>query len=460
MSVQQHIDSQGSNGLVYDMMEQANDISEFEALFGSNSTDACNNSYTQTRLETGSVNDIYEMDDNPFAMSDEDPDFIKLCTTEYIVNVEDDSYTRCCGTDMCNTENGYITCSVCGIAKVVYGDIGINHNESMIPHIQATGTKAYGYQKMLRISNPNDYAKMRSTYVNNILQRMNNAARNKIAIEILYQARMLCLEIMKKKTYRTKVLREIIASCIYHACIAAKQNRRPKEIAEFTGLDTDGFSQGDTIVIAMAELGVINITTNVDSTPEYIERAMVILNMDLRYKPFAVGIVKLAQHWHIAINSMAYSKSVGAVYLLAEANYPRISVDMIKDKLGIHINTIYKFVNEVKTHFRFFKDFYIKSGIPLPASLDIIPTKVSKRSRVPKKLKGTIKSVKDDPAIYTSVSRSMHPPQTVRPAPRPLSPPLMAPPPKPSRVTFDLDPPITLDINDIFIDANRQKANK
>jgi len=345
-----------------------------------------------------SIDDVkeYEIDpDNIFGLVDDD-DFVDFCKSEKIKD-ENTSYNICCGKEMSYTDTGKIECSECRLTKIVHGDYSIDHVNITAPQSVLTNNKSSFYVKMFH-SSKNDYNVMRDKYIANILQRMYNAANTKLMPQITYNARVMCLSIMKVKTYRTKVLREIIAACLYYSCIKEKTYRLQKEIAQYVGLDTFGFSTGVSIVIEMSKRGVVNIETNINPTKELIDLNMSRLGIDnaetARYKRFAYKVVEISHKYNISLNSMSYSKSIGSIYLIVENLFPEITLDIITEKCKIHQNTVKKFTSDVKAYFSYFKSTYEHYGIPFPSDLPSI-TKLPEIKQRKKKENKTSKEQKD-----------------------------------------------------------------
>jgi transcription initiation factor TFIIIB Brf1 subunit/transcription initiation factor TFIIB len=339
--------------------------------------------------------------DNPFDTLIDDDEFMEFCNKE-INDSKTIDYNICCNIQMMSTENGFIACSKCNNTKPIYGDYDLDHVNVCIPQTIAVGKKAYQYAKLLHRTNKCDYDKMRDKYIGDIINRMYNASKIKLMPDITYDARMMCLSIMKVKTYRTKVLREVMAACLYYACIKAGQLRRPKEIASFAGLETDGFSIGDSIVIEMSKKGVVDIKTNINPAKSYIRLNMQKLGIYKKeHENFAYNIVCTAQKYNIAINSMSYSKSIGAIYLITEQLYPNLTLDTITKECDIHHNTIRKFTSEVKSYFSYFRNIYIAFKIPLPSDLSTeIPITKKKEYKKSKKEK----DISSDILSYSDVS--------------------------------------------------------
>lgn len=315
------------------------------------------------------ANDTFTPDfDDPFNMICEIDERERIENEIPLIN---DDYLLCCEKVMC-ANDGIITCSVCGSSKPFHGDININHAEAAIPHIQVSGSGAFRYRKMLHVSTRTDYNKLRDKYITDILDQMYNASKCKLVKEVLYTAKVMVLEIMKVNTYRTKVLKEVIAACLSYACKKLEQNRRDKEIAEFVGLETDGFSSGNAIVIYMASRGVIDIKPCTNPSSAFVTLALQRLGINnTQHFKFVMAIIKTCTKNNIAINSMNYSKCMGSIYLLTEQMYPNVSINTIVSNCEIHINTIERFCKEVKSRFSFFINIYKRYNIPIPSDISI-----------------------------------------------------------------------------------------
>jgi len=332
--------------------------------------------------------------DNIFGLVD-DTDFVDFCNKESVGELND-SYNICCGKEMSYNDIGKIECSICNMTKVVHGDYLVDHVNISAPQSILSGMKTSFYVKMFHTSK-NDYNVMRDKYIGSILNRMYNAATTKLMPQIIKNAKDMCLSIMKVKTYRTKVLREIIAACLYYSCIKEKTYRLQKEIAQFVGLDTFGFSTGVSIVIEMSKKGVVDIETNINPTKELIDLNMSRLGIDLpetqRYKRFAYKIVDISHKNNISLNSMSYSKSIGSIYLIVENLFPEITIDIITEKCKIHQNTVKKFTTDVKAYFSYFKSTYEHYGVPIPSDLPSI-SKISEIKQRKKKESKLLKEAK------------------------------------------------------------------
>jgi hypothetical protein len=335
----------------------------------------------------------------------DDTDFVDFCNKEN-VGEQNDSYNMCCGKEMSYNDIGKIECSICNMTKVVHGDYLVDHVNISAPQSILSGMKSSFYVKMFHTSK-NDYNIMRDKYIGTILNRMYNAATTKLMPQIIRNAKDMCLSIMKVKTYRTKVLREIIAACLYYSCIKEKTYRLQKEIAQFVGLDTFGFSTGVSIVIEMSKRKVVDIETNINPTKELIDLNMSRLGIDLpetqRYKRFAYKIVEISHKNNISLNSMSYSKSIGSIYLIVENLFPEITIDIITEKCKIHQNTVKKFTSDVKAYFSYFRSTYEHYGVPIPSDLPC----VSKTPEVKQRKKKESKLLKETKKIQGITPQSL-----------------------------------------------------
>jgi transcription initiation factor TFIIIB Brf1 subunit/transcription initiation factor TFIIB len=399
----------GSDGLTHERLDERDQLDkDTEILVNLDESDFDNPSYISSVKEelcmltitNEQPQVIYDDDpDNIFGLVD-DTDFVDFCNKETLDN-QNNSYNICCGKEMSYNDVGKIECGICNLTKVVHGDYLVDHVNISAPQSILSSMKSSFYVKMFH-SSKNDYNIMRDKYIGSILNRMYNAANTKLMPEIIHNAKDMCLSIMKVKTYRTKVLREIIAACLYYSCIKEKTYRLQKEIAQFVGLDTFGFSTGVSIVIEMSKRGVVNIETNINPTKELIDLNMSRLGIDLpetqRYKRFAYKVVEISHKNNISLNSMSYSKSIGSIYLIVENLFPEITIDIITERCKIHPNTIKKFTTDVKAYFSYFKSSYEHYGIPIPSDLPSIvkapeikqrkkkESKLLKESKEPKKI--------------------------------------------------------------------------
>lgn len=283
---------------------------------------------------------------------------------EFLQNVSEsksnEKYNTCCEEVMYIDINGHFVCSKCGCIKQNYGDISHSHSTATMEQIKITGPDAYKYRRLF-FSGFSDYEKVQSKYVMDILLRMQNESRLvKFSQSILNASRDLCQKVQKTGVYRTKVLREILAACIYYSCIEIGITHKPSEIAEFMQLDTKGFSRGEGILRDLNSQGVISIKVNENPMNNYINRYFEILELDHKYKPFIAEMVESATVNNVARNSIMNSKCVGSIWLLIQSLDLNINANTIDKDCNVRKNTFYRYCDEVAKCKRFFLPIYAK----------------------------------------------------------------------------------------------------
>lgn len=310
---------------------------------------------------------------------------------EYMVQVEklknDKKYNICCDNTMQLDTEGIFVCSICGCIKQNYGDITHSHSMAIMEHIMITGTNINRPRPII-FCGVSDYERVQAKYIMDILLRMQNESRNiKFSYGILNTSRNLCQKVQKTGVYRTKVLREILATCINYACIDAGISYKASEIAAFMQLEKKGFSRGESILRDLHSKGVIDIKVNCNPMHNFINRFFNILKLDEKYKPFVIEIIEAAEANEVARTSIMESKCVGAIWLLIQSIGADKSAKELDDECNVRRNTFYRFCTEVSKCMRFFTPIYSKHELDF---------KNVKKSKGPRGKRGAKKSTVAD----------------------------------------------------------------
>lgn len=310
---------------------------------------------------------------------------------EYMKKVEksknDNKYNVCCDVTMQLDSEGLFVCGTCGCIKQSYGDITHSHSMAIMEHIMISGSDISRPRPII-FCGVSDYERVQAKYIMDILLRMQNESRNiKFSHSILNTARDLCQKVQKTGVYRTKVLREILATCINYSCIDAGVSYKASEIAEFMQLEKKGFSRGESILRDLHSRGIIDIKVNCNPMHNFINRFFNILKLDEQYKPFVIEVIETAEANEVARTSIMESKCVGAIWLLIQSLGIDKSAKEIDDECNVRRNTFYRFCTEISKCMRFFSPIYAKHGLEF---------KNVKKSKGPRGKKAAAKDIEAD----------------------------------------------------------------
>lgn len=170
----------------------------------------------------------------------------------------------------------------------------------------------------------------------------------------------------KKFVRRGNPKDEVLAALIYFECTREGLMRKKKDIAEFMGLKTGGFSRGENILRDLEAIGIITLPKTIEPARRLAERYIEALNLENpAYVEFVVDIVNESEAHKICMTSLLSSKVVGAIWLLIcglKLKIPCSALEKAAD--NIKKNTFLKFSTTVLSALHIFKPIFDDHQIP------------------------------------------------------------------------------------------------
>ena len=311
-------------------------------------------------------------------------DFIDLILDKEEKEEKDDSIKKdniknCsnCNSSNLLKNNGYITCSDCGVINDEILDRGIEYinndtgntrvgcpSNHFLP-LSSLGTKIGGnsYSRMSLLQNKWYRMVYRERSLLNVLTDIEGKCRKyNINKPIIDNSKILFKKIndSKHKYGKNKgkqiIIRGInrnslIAACIYHGCEMQSVPRSQKEIAEICNLNVTNVTKGCRKFREILEGDDILKILEPSDSIQYIERYSKTLNLDIKYieicKSLSINIKKL----DIASDHQPPSIAAGSIMLVSSEHNLNVSIKEISNNFKISEVTIkktYKKISEYK----------------------------------------------------------------------------------------------------------------
>lgn len=169
--------------------------------------------------------------------------------------------------------------------------------------------------------------------LNEVADKYNEIQKN--IVQVIYDENGN--KIGQKKFVRRRTIKdEILAALIYYTCIKNGAIRKKRDVSQFMGLNTDGFSRGEDILRTLNESGEIDIEL-VDETVEcFIDRYLDELKIyckeiqDDKYVSFVKELVQYSEEINLGMNSQLSSKVIGAIWILICKFKLNITADQVE----------------------------------------------------------------------------------------------------------------------------------
>jgi hypothetical protein len=285
-----------------------------------------------------------------------------------------------CGGNMI-TANSVMYCNKCGIEIANTSNATEDHyshslandcnvNSKGFVAMKMVGRGAYSFNRSL-LKTCASYSKYREANILKELKNWNVHAKKHIPDNVLKEACDMFVEIKRHKyVFRKDNKKGVLSACIYYACNNNKISRTPNEIAEFAGIEEKFHSFGDRILQDLNERGIIEIPAKIDPISDYVERYMLLLNIPLKYKQFAIDLIKKAdkKKIHVINDSKNNTKCVGAIYMLVDripGLRKTITKELIDKKCGISKTTFVRYFNILCRYHKKLKNVFKRHKIPM-----------------------------------------------------------------------------------------------
>ena len=308
-------------------------------------------------------------------MKFEDPD------TKYDSDSDDD-LTKCknCGGEL--RRGRELVCTNCGAEGHMniqfdsdsYSTAAIDgcnvKKEGFLAH-KFIGPGSYGSQKsMLKTcSNYSTYSTART--LREIQKKNSHAVKSHLPKNIIIEANQMFATIRQHgHVFRKNIKLGIISACAYYACYRNGISKTPSEIAKIFEIEDKFHSAGDRTLQTMNELGVVSLPNKINPTEQHVIKYMTKFGLDMKYRPFVLGLISTAERYHIHIihDNKYKTKAVGAIYMLIERipEYrKRITKEQIAAECSISATTFLKYYKVLCKYYRKFPNVFKRNKIPM-----------------------------------------------------------------------------------------------
>jgi hypothetical protein len=193
-----------------------------------------------------------------------------------------------------------------------------------------------------------------------------------IPFDALSAATELYHQVQLNHVKRSKCKKEIMASCLYHACLSLGFTPGKVEISKFMGLQNRGIARGDNFIRKMVASGEMNVDVNIDPCRPEITMLFAHLGYEgpeydgLRETVYKIIQIAIANN--IGTTSFLRSKVAGATFVVLQRCTDTALVSAppkMREFCGgrIRANTVERFTGELDGHHRFFAECYAAAGL-------------------------------------------------------------------------------------------------
>lgn len=183
--------------------------------------------------------------------------------------------------------------------------------------------------------------------------------------------------------HRGGVRNKILAALLRDECNIARYPRKPEVIADFMQLNSNGFSEGESILQSLVTKGITTLAEPCGAE-QHAQRYCGLLGIASPDNiQFVTDIVVQSEEINLGMNSHHSSKIAGALRLLVvsigRTDITTDAIEAVTD--NTKTNTYMKFYNLVVDNLSKFVYVYRRSGIPYPADLQIIKRNAGRKPR-------------------------------------------------------------------------------
>lgn len=290
----------------------------------------------------------------------------------------------------CKITDGSVYCIKCGLETSVIDDnnkfsfsVEKDHNTSdnSFMSFNFVGKNSYCYQRSFLKTCAN-YSSFRRNNNRKDLYNYNYQYEGK---KIPKNSIKLAIELFSKIKENNYVFRGngkkgVLGACLFYACVINHITKTPREIASVMEIEERFLSQGDRIVQALNEKGIISIPTILRPLKDYLDQYFPALSIPVKYKQFIIDIIERSEkkNIHIRNDSRTTTKAIGAIFLLINRvkSLQHITKDMIVKECNISKSTFIRYYNLLLTHWKIIKPVFKKHKIPQPISWRVVKTSV------------------------------------------------------------------------------------
>lgn len=158
---------------------------------------------------------------------------------------------------------------------------------------------------------------------------------------------------------------ELLASILYAVCIASGLARKPKDIADFVGLQTGGYARGDNKLRKLVHEGVVDLELDKETSTVFAVRYLEMLEIN---KPelldFVVDLVETSERVFMCMDSLISSKVAGAIWLAVKRAGLAVTVEQLERATdNTKKNTFSKFEYAVYSRPDIFDSVFKRHGV-------------------------------------------------------------------------------------------------
>lgn len=271
-------------------------------------------------------------------------------------------------------------CRDCGLTKLNESDGNKDHDETVSGSIRITTGANRG-----RFYNVNgDYARTQKKMIlDQLVSRQSKYSGPAFPMNILNatacQYNLIQKMIMedeidedgkvsgqKKFVRRGNIKDEVLAGLIHFECIRENLVRKKKDIAEFMGLNTNGFARGEDILRNLEAEGKIDIPVDKEPIEGFVDRYLCALDLEnAKYNQFIIDLVNESEAKKIGMNSQISSKIVGAIWILITKYKLGITSQALEKAAdNTKKNTFTKFSKIILDNMNCFGHIFDRHGVP------------------------------------------------------------------------------------------------
>lgn len=290
-----------------------------------------------------------------------------------------------CEVPMNPMQDGTYECESCGFRKATIGEFGgIEENSN-------GGMKMYSKNGNVFAINIDYSRTQKKQLMAELVECRNNSDdENKIPLNILRETAEIYNKIQgliidkngnilddefinpegsKKWVKRGRIKKETMGAILYYVLIKHGVARQKQHIVQFMGFTSGGLSKGIQTIEELLNKGKLKDeledAVKKDPTESYIDRYLMALKLDNKYKSFIIDIINESVRQRVGLNSYNNSKIVGVIYLLIKKLELNISIDTIEECCdNKRKNTFTTFTNAIEENILKFYRIFEKHEVP------------------------------------------------------------------------------------------------
>jgi len=251
--------------------------------------------------------------------------------------------------------------------------------------IKVAGVDSYRYNRAL-LKTSSDYSKVQINTTSKQLNRYNAQSVDcTLPATVIQEAVDMYSQLQQQGVVRRGNGRKgALGACLSFVCKEHNIAKKPKEIANFVGIDEHHLSRGDKSLRAWHSEKKIDIPIHYNPTDAYIMRYFEVLHLDTKYQPLVEELIARSLCTDI-IGESAYKTSTrcaGTIYsLILHENLPITNKDMVR-LCTITITTFRQYYKFMCRNYHILNPIFIKYNIqPLPDNANNALAKIKNKNK-------------------------------------------------------------------------------